>query len=98
MQRIVKLWWSPEQYAAKGLERTISRPAEWPNCAKGRTLEAHGYYWRWVNALQEGGHLVRIRVRRFFLSLVPAHREFIAQLRVNVPVAEQSVSRALLFR
>jgi hypothetical protein len=68
MQRIVKLWWSPEQYAEKGLERTIGRPAGCPNCAKERTLEAHGYYWRWVSAMGEAGRLVRIRVRRFFVA------------------------------
>lgn len=67
MQRIVKLWWSPEQYAEKGLERTISRPAECPNCAKSQRLEAHGYYGRWVSAMDEVGSLVRIRVRRFFV-------------------------------
>jgi hypothetical protein len=68
MQRIVKLWWSPEQYAEKGLERTISRPVECPNCVKGLTLEAHGYYWRWANAMEETGRLARIRVRRFFVA------------------------------
>jgi hypothetical protein len=68
MQRIVKLWWSPEQYAEKGLERAIGRPAGCPNCAKERTLEAHGYYWRWVSAMGEAGRLVRIRVRRFFVA------------------------------
>lgn len=79
MQRIVKLWWSPEQYAEKGLERTIGRPAGCPNCTKSQRLEAHGYYRRWVSARDEVGSLVRIRVRRFFcqscrrtVSLLPS--------------------------
>jgi hypothetical protein len=72
MQRIVKLSWSPEQYVEKGLERTIGRLAECPNCAKGRTLEAHGYYWRWVSAMGEAGRVVRIRVRRFFATAASA--------------------------
>ena len=73
MQRIVKLKWSPEQYAEKGLERTIGRPAECPNCAKSQgLLEAHGYYGRWVSALGEVGRLVWIRVRRFFATVAGA--------------------------
>ena len=73
MQRIVKLRWSPEQYAEKGLERTIGRPAECPNCAKSPgLLEAHGYYGRWVSALGEVGKLVWIRVRRFFATAASA--------------------------
>lgn len=72
MQRIVKLSWNPEQYAEKGLERTIGRPAECPNCAKSQGLEAHGYYERWVSALGEVGRIVRIRVRRFFATAASA--------------------------
>lgn len=67
MQRIVKLVWSVEQYVQKGLERTIGRPAQCPNCAKTQSLEAHGYYRRWVSGMAEVGRVVRIRVRRFFV-------------------------------
>jgi hypothetical protein len=66
MQRIVKLEWSAEQYAQKGLERTIGRPGQCPNCAGTQSLEAHGYYQRWVSGMEEVGRVVRIRVRRFF--------------------------------
>ncbi len=71
MQRIVKLGWSPEQYAEKGLERTIGRPAECPNCTKSQ-LEAHGYYQRWISAMGEVGKLMQIRVRRFFATAAGA--------------------------
>jgi FAD synthase len=67
MQRIVKLVWSVEEYAEKGLERTIGRPTQCPNCAKMQSLEAHGYYRRWVSGLDEVKRVVRIRVRRFFV-------------------------------
>lgn len=72
MQRIVVFGGTPEQYAQNGIERTIGRPAQCPNCAKNRTLEAHGYYGRWVSAMEEAGRLVRIRVRRFFATVVDA--------------------------
>ena len=68
MQRIVKVSWRPEQYVGRGLERTIGRPAECANCGKRGVLEAHGYYRRWVSAIEEVGRLVRIRVRRFFVA------------------------------
>jgi hypothetical protein len=55
MQRIVKLVWSAEQYAQKGLERTIGRPAHCPNCARTQGFEAHGYYRRWVSGMEEVG-------------------------------------------
>jgi hypothetical protein len=72
MQRIVKLSWRPEQYVEKGLERTIGRPAECTNCGQNGSLEAHGYYERWVSAMGEVGKLVRIRVRRFFAAAASA--------------------------
>jgi hypothetical protein len=72
MQRIVVLGWTPEQYAQKGIERTVCRPAQCPNCAKNWTLEAHGYYERWISAMEEAGRLVRIRVRRFFATVAGA--------------------------
>ena len=67
MQRIVKLAWSVEQYAQKGLERTIGRPGQCPNCARTQGLEAHGYYRRWVSGMEQVSKVVRIRVRRFFV-------------------------------
>ena len=68
MQRIVRVVWTPEQYLEKGLEGTMGRPAECHNCAKGQSLEAHGYYRRWVSAMEQVGRLVQIRVRRFFVA------------------------------
>jgi ribosomal protein S27AE len=68
MQRIVKLSGDPEQYVARGLERTIGRPAQCANCGKSGFLEAHGYYRRWVSAIGEAGRLIQIRVRRFFVA------------------------------
>jgi hypothetical protein len=68
MQRIVKVDWSPEEYAAKELERTMGQPEECPHCGRGQSLEAHGYYWRWVSAIVKASRVVRIRVRRFFVA------------------------------
>src|SRR5689334_1532562 len=72
MQRVIKLSWGPEQYAEMGLERTVGRPALCPNCERSGTLEAHGYYCRWVSVLQQVGRLVQIRVRRFFVATASA--------------------------
>jgi hypothetical protein len=79
MQQVITLLSSPEQYAEKGLERTVSRPAMCPYCGNWAALEAHGYYQRWVSAFEAVGRLVRIRVRRFFcrrcertVSLLPS--------------------------
>ena len=69
MQQLIKLSCSPEQYAEKGLEHTVGRPALCPNCQRGGTLEAHGYYERWVSAWEQAGRVVPIRVRRFFVAL-----------------------------
>lgn len=79
MQQVITLLSSPEQYAEKGLGRTVSRPAVCPYCTSGAALEAHGYYQRWVSAFEPVGRLVRIRVRRSFcrrceltVSLLPS--------------------------
>lgn len=68
MQRIVKVDWSPEEYAERELERTMGRPEECPNCGQCQSLEAHGYYQRWVSAISKAGRVVQIRVRRFFAA------------------------------
>ena len=68
MQRIVGTEWTAEEYAQGGLERSIGRPGSCPRCAKVQSLEAHGYYQRWVSG--EEARLVRIRVRRFFAAVV----------------------------
>ena len=49
---VITLLPSPEQYAEKGLERTVSRPAVCPYCTNRAALEAHGYYQRWQALLQ----------------------------------------------
>ena len=72
MQQLIKLSCSPEQYAEMGREHTVSRPALCPNCERGGTLEAHGYYCRWVSALKQAGRVVQIRVRRFFVAIAGA--------------------------
>ena len=40
MQQLIKLSCSPEQYAEKGLEHTVGRPALCPNCQRGGRLSA----------------------------------------------------------
>ena len=84
MQQVITLLSSPEQYAEKGLERTVGRPDVCPYCINGAALEAHGYYQRWVSAFEPVGRWVRIRVRRF-LSPVRVHRQFAAEFRIDLP-------------
>ena len=35
--------------ASEQHQSRISAPSECPNCGVGQSLEAHGYYWRWIS-------------------------------------------------
>jgi hypothetical protein len=51
-----------EQYQSK-----IRAPGVCPNCGIAQSLEAHGYYWRWVTKAL-CGTVLRMAVRRFFVG------------------------------
>jgi hypothetical protein len=68
MQRIIEVKWSPQEYASGRLEEQMPKPERCPNCDRNRSLEAHGYYWRWVNSVENAEKLLRIGVRRFFVA------------------------------
>ena len=73
MQRIVQLKWSPKEYGEGGLERTIGRPVECPNCQKSLMLEAHGITCitcaGLASAARRIGGVIQIRIRRFFVAV-----------------------------
>ena len=49
MQIIVEVEVEAGVYASEQYQSRISAPSECPNCGVGQSLEAHGYYWRWVS-------------------------------------------------
>ena len=67
MQILVSIDSDAVSYVRAQLHRAVRAPQICPNCQQGRTLEAHGYYERWVTA--SAGEAVRIRVRRFFAGI-----------------------------
>ena len=52
-------------YASEQYQSRISAPRACPNCGIEQSLEAHGYYWRWVTEAFFG-KLLLMAVRRFF--------------------------------
>ena len=64
MQTIVEMKMDAAEYAKDDCQREVSPPEACPDCGKARSLEALGYYRRWVSDAR--GAAVRIAVRRFF--------------------------------
>ena len=54
-------------YAGEQYQSKIKAPSVCPDCGIAQSLEAHGYYWRWVSEALWGKAL-RIAVRRFFVG------------------------------
>jgi len=54
-------------YAREQYQSRINAPSVCPNCGVGQSLEAHGYYWRWVSEVL-CGKVLRMAVRRFFVD------------------------------
>jgi hypothetical protein len=54
-------------YAGEQYQSRIKAPSVCPNCGIAQSLEAHGYYWRWVTETL-WGKVLRIAVRRFFVG------------------------------
>jgi len=69
VQTIVELEIEAGAYVSEQYQSRVNAPRVCPNCGTGQSLEAHGYYWRWVTEAGEGG-LLRIAVRRFFAGAV----------------------------
>ena len=54
-------------YASEQYQSRIKAPSVCPDCGIAQSLEAHGYYWRWVTETL-WGKVLRIAVRRFFVG------------------------------
>ena len=67
MQVIVELKVEAGVYVSEQYQSRITAPSVCPNCGIAQSLEAHGYYWRWVSEALLGRPL-RMAVRRFFVD------------------------------
>ena len=67
MQIIVEVQVEAGVYATEQYQNRINAPRRCPNCEVAQSLEAHGYYWRWVSEAL-WGKVLRIAVRRFFVD------------------------------
>jgi hypothetical protein len=65
VQIIVEVEVEAGVYASEQYQSRIKAPSECPDCGIAQSLEAHGYYWRWVSEAL-WGRVLRIAVRRFF--------------------------------
>ena len=79
MQVIVEVEVEAGAYVSEQYQSRITAPSACPNCGIGQSLEAHGYYWRWVT--ETGcGEVIRMAVRRF-LSMLRSDGQLPAALR-----------------
>ena len=67
VQVIVEVEVEAGTYVSEQFQGRINAPSECPNCGIAQSLEAHGYYWRWVSETLLG-RILRIAVRRFFVG------------------------------
>jgi hypothetical protein len=67
VQIIVELKVEAGVYVSEQYQSRISAPSVCPNCGIAQSLEAHGYYWRWVSEAL-WGRVLRMAVRRFFVD------------------------------
>jgi ribosomal protein S27AE len=67
VQVIVEVGIEVAVYVSEQYQSRIRAPSVCPNCGIGQSLEAHGYYWRWVTETLCGKAL-HIAVRRFFVD------------------------------
>ena len=67
VQVIVEVEVEAGTYVSEQFQSRINAPRECPNCGIAQSLEAHGYYWRWVSEAL-WGRVLRIAVRRFFVG------------------------------
>lgn len=62
MQKIYPVSLTPKEYSEQHFEEQVQKPENCTNCGAAHSLEALGYYWRWISYLVDA---MRIRVRRF---------------------------------
>ena len=62
MQAIYRVALTPKEYADQSFEKQVGKPENCAHCGRANSLEALGFYSRWVSHLLEA---LRIRVRRF---------------------------------
>jgi hypothetical protein len=67
VQIIVKVEVEAGVYASEQYQSRINAPSVCPNCGVGQSLEAHGYYWRWISEAF-CGKVLRMAVRGFFVG------------------------------
>ena len=67
MQTIVEVEVEAGAYVSEQYQSRVNAPSMCPNCGIGQSLEAHGYYWRWITEAAEG-RVLRMAVRRFFVG------------------------------
>ena len=67
MQIIVEVEVEAGVYVSEQYQSRINAPSVCPNCCFAQSLEAHGYYWRWVSEALLG-KVLRMAVRRFFVG------------------------------
>jgi hypothetical protein len=67
VQVIVEVEVEAGTYASEQYQCRIKAPSVCPDCGIGQSLEAHGYYWRWVSETVLG-KVLQIAVRRFFVG------------------------------
>jgi hypothetical protein len=68
VQIIVEVEVEAGVYASERYQSRINAPSVCPNCGMAQSLEAHGYYWRWVSEALLG-KVLRMAVRRFLSVL-----------------------------
>ena len=78
MQIIVEVEVEAGVYASEQYQSRINAPSVCPNCGVAQSLEAHGYYWRWVSEALLG-KLLRMAVR-LFLSVLRSDGQLPAAL------------------
>jgi hypothetical protein len=67
VQVIVEVEVEAGAYASEQYQSRVNAPRVCPNCGIAQSLEAHGYYWRWVTETL-CGRVLRMAVRRFFVG------------------------------
>ena len=96
MQVIVEVEVEAGAYASEQYQSRINAPGVCPNCGVGQSLEAHGYYWRWVTEAL-WGRVLRIAVRRF-LSVLRSDGQLPAALRAALSSRLQRNPRGVFRR
>jgi hypothetical protein len=96
VQVIVEVEVEAGTYASEQYQSRINAPEVCPNCGIAQSLEAHGYYWRWVTEVP-CGRVLRMAVRRF-LSVLRSDGQLSAALRAALSSRVQRNHRSVFRR